>query len=50
MSRTPAREVESPVQRGDIVDGKYLVGECLAWGGMGIVSAATHIHLASRSR
>jgi serine/threonine-protein kinase len=33
------------VQRGDIVDGKYLVGECIAWGGMGIVSAATHMHL-----
>jgi eukaryotic-like serine/threonine-protein kinase len=38
-------DVASPVQRGDIVDGKYLVGECIAWGGMGIVSSATHMHL-----
>jgi serine/threonine-protein kinase len=45
VSRAPGREIESPVQSGDIVDGKYRVGECLAWGGMGIVSAATHIHL-----
>jgi serine/threonine-protein kinase len=32
-------------RQGHVIDGKYLVGECIAWGGMGIVSAATHLHL-----
>ena len=30
---------------GDVIDGKYLVGECIAWGGMGIVTEAMHLHL-----
>jgi serine/threonine-protein kinase len=45
VSASNAERPAPPVQRGDIIDGKYLVGECIAWGGMGIVSAATHIHL-----
>jgi serine/threonine-protein kinase len=44
-SPSSVEDSAAPVQRGDIVDGKYLVGECLAWGGMGIVSLATHMHL-----
>src|SRR5258708_3630032 len=35
----------APFQAGDIIDGKYLVGDCIAWGGMGIVTEATHLHL-----
>jgi serine/threonine-protein kinase len=33
------------ISAGDVIDGKYLVGECIAWGGMGIVTEATHLHL-----
>src|SRR5882724_572159 len=35
----------SVIQTGDVIDGKYLVGECIAWGGMGIVIDAMHLHL-----
>jgi serine/threonine protein kinase len=45
MTASRGERLPAPVQKGDIVDGKYLVGECLAWGGMGVVSAATHIDL-----
>jgi eukaryotic-like serine/threonine-protein kinase len=35
----------APFQAGDVIDGKYLVGDCIASGGMGIVTEATHLHL-----
>jgi len=46
-SPTPSREQPpaSVINAGDIIDGKYLVGECIAWGGMGIVTDAMHLHL-----
>jgi serine/threonine-protein kinase len=37
-----------PVQEGDILDGKYRVDRVLGAGGMGIVVAATHVHLNTR--
>ena len=37
-----------PVQTGDILDGKYRVDRVLGAGGMGIVVAATHVHLNTR--
>jgi serine/threonine-protein kinase len=37
-----------PVQEGDILDGKYRVDKVLGAGGMGIVVAATHVHLNTR--
>jgi serine/threonine protein kinase len=46
ISNDALREPSSAVIRaGDVIDGKYLVGECIAWGGMGIVTDATHMHL-----
>jgi serine/threonine protein kinase len=46
--RTDRVEVESPVREGEILDGKYKVERVLGAGGMGIVVAATHIHLLQR--
>ncbi|MGH7434366.1 MAG: serine/threonine-protein kinase, partial [Polyangiaceae bacterium] len=37
-----------PVQQGDVLDGKYRVDRVLGAGGMGIVVAATHVHLNTR--
>jgi serine/threonine protein kinase len=33
------------INAGDVIDGKYQVGECIAWGGMGIVTEAIHLDL-----
>jgi len=38
----------APVAPGEVIDGKYRVDEVLGVGGMGIVVAATHIHLDQR--
>jgi len=47
MSTGASREdpPTSLINAGDVIDGKYLVGECIAWGGMGIVTDAMHLHL-----
>src|SRR5258708_3963511 len=41
----PLGPFSGSIAAGDVIDGKYLVGECIAWGGMGIVTEATHLHL-----
>ena len=41
----PSEQSSGSIHAGDIIDGKYLVGECIAWGGMGIVTEATHLTL-----
>lgn len=41
----PPGQPAGSINVGDVIDGKYLVGECIAWGGMGIVTEATHLHL-----
>src|SRR5580700_1714734 len=38
----------APVKEGEILDGKYRVDKVLGVGGMGIVVAATHVHLNTR--
>ena len=38
----------TPVAPGEVIDGKYRVDEVLGVGGMGIVVAATHLHLDQR--
>src|SRR5687767_11683820 len=35
----------APAAPGEIIGGKYQVGECIGFGGMGIVCAATHLEL-----
>ncbi|HMJ11397.1 MAG TPA: serine/threonine-protein kinase [Polyangiaceae bacterium] len=35
----------APAAPGEIISGKYRVGECIGYGGMGIVCAATHLEL-----
>src|SRR5260221_3619953 len=44
-SDPPREQFGAPISAGEVIDGKYLVGECIAWGGMGIVTEATHLHL-----
>ncbi len=39
---------EIPVQKGDVLDGKYRVDSVLGVGGMGAVVAATHLQLAQK--
>ena len=41
LERQPAGSINA----GDVIDGKYRVGECIAWGGMGIVTEALHLDL-----
>jgi serine/threonine protein kinase len=38
----------SPIQFGEVLAGKYRVGEVLGSGGMGVVHSATHVQLGSR--
>ena len=38
----------APVQQGDVLAGKYRVDRVLGAGGMGVVVAATHMHLGQR--
>src|SRR5258706_16238725 len=45
MSPSQRERTDPAVRAGDIIDGKYVVGECIARGGMGIVCLATHVHL-----
>ena len=47
-SRPPSLPPPPPVREGDIVAGKYKVERVLGAGGMGIVVAATHVHLGQR--
>jgi len=35
----------TPAISGEVIDGKYLLGDCIAYGGMGVVFAATHLDL-----
>lgn len=35
----------APAAPGEIIGGKYKVGECIGFGGMGVVCAATHLEL-----
>jgi serine/threonine-protein kinase len=35
----------APAAPGEIIGGKYQVGECIGFGGMGVVCAATHLEL-----
>jgi serine/threonine protein kinase len=44
-SDAPREPSSGSISAGDVIDGKYLVGECIAWGGMGIVTEATHLDL-----
>jgi eukaryotic-like serine/threonine-protein kinase len=39
------RNAPALLDRGTIVAGRYRIDDCLAWGGMGVVYAATHISL-----
>jgi eukaryotic-like serine/threonine-protein kinase len=39
------RNAPTLLDRGTIVAGRYRIDDCLAWGGMGIVYAATHVSL-----
>lgn len=41
-------EVDLPVRRGDLLLGKYLIGETLGAGGMGVVVAAEHVQLGQK--
>jgi eukaryotic-like serine/threonine-protein kinase len=48
LRMTPGSSVDRPslpVSPGDVVAGKYLVGDVIAYGGMGVVVAATHQEL-----
>jgi len=40
--------MDLPIQRGDLLLGKYLIGETLGAGGMGVVVAAEHIQLGQK--
>jgi hypothetical protein len=40
--------VQAPVNEGDVLAGKYRVERVLDVGGMGVVVAATHLHLGER--
>jgi serine/threonine protein kinase len=44
----PLQTGESPVHEGDLLAGKYRVERVLGAGGMGIVVAATHVHLGQK--
>jgi serine/threonine-protein kinase len=35
----------APAAPGEVIGGKYRVGECIGYGGMGVVCAATHLEL-----
>ncbi|HMJ16493.1 MAG TPA: serine/threonine-protein kinase, partial [Polyangiaceae bacterium] len=37
-----------PVAMGEVIDGKYRIDQALAFGGMGVVCAATHVELETR--
>ncbi len=40
--------VQAPLAEGEVLDGKYRIGEVLGAGGMGVVVAATHVRLEQR--
>src|SRR5690606_32988184 len=42
------RNTPTLLDRGTTVAGRYRIDDCLAWGGMGVVYAATHVELGHR--
>src|SRR5690349_18790225 len=45
VPRLRADAPAAPAAPGEIIGGKYEVGECIGFGGMGIVCSATHLEL-----